>query len=517
MKILSRFLAVATIVTLAAIVAAPAFASLDKYKDWDKGPEFLYFATDDEKAAFQKLATDDEAVQFIALFWARRDPDLKTPQNEFKDRIEALVKAADERFGMRSKRGALTQRGKVLILLGPPKQVVPRDITSSTGAGSTGADVQMVGAKVIQYTFRYEDDRVPAFADQKKVEIVVVVDQTLGTETLEKASQLATLQKKAIQAYLVNPALTAPPVYKTREQYETEQKAAAEAAKGPVLTSALRTALEAAIAKPPAGPLVVMPIAFRDGSTRLMLQVAVPATSVTAPETTKLALLARDKNGTDAARLEEAAGLSKAKNELFANRAIALAPGDYDVAVALVDASGAVIVVGRRAATVGTIPTEFAASGLFVSNEDLPTDPKNVEEAFTFSGRRFVAPPEAKFDVKDGFSYAIRIYNPPVDPVSKTTFIKRLLRIKPKSGSAIEVPGGEEKPTPVPDFKDSGTLILDLAGVIVDENLGDYFRPGEYELRITVVDQGSGKKLEASAPFTLTGTPRAPAPATPKK
>ncbi|MFI5182171.1 MAG: GWxTD domain-containing protein [Thermoanaerobaculia bacterium] len=514
MKMFRRFLAVAA---LAGIAAAPALAALDKYKDWDKGPEFLYFGTDEEKAAIKKLATDDEAARFIALFWARRDPDLKTPQNEFKDRVEALVKIADQQFVMRGKRGALTQRGRILIILGPPKQIIPRDVSSAAGPESTGADIQMVGAKIIQYTFLYKDDRIPAFADQKMFEIVVVVDQTLGTETLERAGQLATLQRKAVQAYLANPALKELPVYKTREQVEAEQKTTAEAAKGPSLTPAIRTALEEALARPPSGPLSVMPIAFRDGATRLMTQVTVPAATVTAPETTKLALIVRDKEGKDAARIEEAAGLEKSKNFLFANRAIALRPGDYDVAAALLNAAGGVIAIGRRAATVSTVPTEFVASGLFVGNDDLPGDPKRLEEAFAFSGRRFVAPPEAKFDVKDGLCYAIRIYNPPVDPVTKTTFIKRSLRIKPKTGSAIDVPGIEEKPTPVPDLKDAGTLILDLAGVIVEENLGDYFRPGDYELRLTVADQGSGKKLEASAPFTLTGNPKPAPPAGPKK
>ncbi len=515
MKTLCRMMAVAT---LAATVAAPALAALDKYKDWDKGPEFLYFATDDEKAAFRKLNSDDEAVRFIALFWARRDPDLKTQQNEFKDRVEALVKLADERFALRGRRGSLTERGKVLIVLGPPKQIVPRQISSSFGAENPqkGDEPQLPGPRTIQYTFVYEEDRIPAFSGVKKIEIVVENDQARGTETLVKASQFAALQKKAVEAALVNPALKEPPVYLTREQYEAEQKAAAEAAKGPVLTPAVRASLEAAIARPPAGPLVALPIAYRDGATRLMLQLSVAAVSVTAPETTKLALLARDKEGKDAARLEEAAGLERSKNDLFANRAIALAPGDYDVAEALVDASGAVIAVCHRTATVAPVPTEFASSGLFVGNDDLPADPKKLDEAFTFSGRRFVAPPEGKFDVKDGLSYAIRIYNPSVDPVTKTTFIRRSLRIRPKGGSAIDVPGGEEKPIPVPDFKEPGTLILDLAGVIVDDKLGDYFRTGDFELRITLLDQATGKKLEASAPFTLTGAPKPPAPDTPK-
>ena len=282
MKTLCRMMAVAT---FAATVAAPAFAALDKYKDWDKGPELLYFATDDEKAAFRKLATDDEAEKFIALFWARRDPDLKTPQNEFKDRVEALVKLADERFALRGRRGSLTERGKVLIVLGPPKQIVSRQISSSSGAENPqkGDEPQIPGPRTIQYTFIYEEDRIPAFAGAKKLEIVVENDQARGAETLMKASQFAALQKKAVEAALVNPALKEPPVYMTREQYEAEQKSRRRGGEGSGSDAGVRAALEAAIARPPGGPLVAMPIAFRDGATRLMLQLSVPAASVTGP------------------------------------------------------------------------------------------------------------------------------------------------------------------------------------------------------------------------------------------
>jgi hypothetical protein len=66
-------------------------------------------------------------------------------------------------------------------------------------------------------------------------------------------------------------------------------------------------------------------------------------------------------------------------------------------------------------------------------------------------------------------------------------------------------------------MKDPGTLVVDLAGVIVDDNLGDYFRPGDYELRVVVTDQGSGKTLEAAAPFTLAPKAVAPAPAGTRK
>ncbi|HQR44871.1 MAG TPA: GWxTD domain-containing protein [Thermoanaerobaculia bacterium] len=515
MKALSRFL---LFFILGALAASPALAALEKYKDWDKSPEFQYFATDEEKSAWKKVATDADAEAFVALFWARRDPDLKSPQNEFKARIEALVKAADQSFALRSRRGALTERGRVLIVLGPPKQVIPRDRTPASAAEGTG-----VGARITQYQFVYEDDHLPAWTDMKRIEVVVEVDTGRGSETLMDSGKLAALQKKAIQAALVHPELTAPPVYKTKEQAEAEAKAssaaAAEAAKGPALTPAVRTALEEALGKTSAGPLSVMSVGFRNGTTRLMVQVIVPAASVAAPETTKLAVLARDKEGKDAARVEEAAGLAKSKSDLYASRSLDVGPGEYEVAAALLDASGAVIASGRRALAVTAVPTEFGASTLFAAYNDVDGDPKKPDDPFTFSGRRFIARAEGKFDTKDGLSYAIRIYNPAVDPATKTTFLKRSLRVKPKSGSAIEVPGSEDKPLPVPEMKDPGVIVIDVAGAIVDENMGEYFRPGDYELRITITDGVSGKKLDAAAPFTLVASPKpaAPAPAPAKK
>ena len=501
MKILSRFLAVAA---FAAIAAAPATAALDKYKEWEKSPEFQYFATDPEKAAWKKISTDAEAEAFVALFWAKRDPDLKSPTNEFKARIEALVKAADERFTLRGRRGALTERGRVLIVVGPPKQMVSRE--------RSGAVVQ---------TFVYDEDNLPPWADQKHLEIAVEVDQSLGSESLLDVGKFTAYQRKAVQAALVHPELLAPPVFVSKERVEAEQKAAvaaaADAAKGPALTPAIRTALEEALGKTTSGPLTAMGVGFRNGSTRLMVQLDVPAASITAPDTTKLALLVRSKDGTDAARVEEAAGLAKSKSDLYTSRSLEVGVGEYDVAAALVEASGAVITSGRRAVAVTPVPTEFGSSTLFVAYNDLEADAKKPDDPFTFSSRRFVARAEGKFDEKDGLSYAIRVYNPSIDPATKTTFLLRSLRVKPKNGSAIEVPGADDKPLPVPEMKDVGTLIVDVAGAIVDENLGDYFRPGDYELRITVTDVVSGKKLDAAAPFTLVASSKAPPPAPAKK
>ncbi|HEY5190475.1 MAG TPA: hypothetical protein VII77_00715, partial [Candidatus Deferrimicrobium sp.] len=63
------------LIVLALLVSAafPAFAALDKYKDWEKSPASVYLATDAEKKDWKKVASDEEAEKFVALFWARRD------------------------------------------------------------------------------------------------------------------------------------------------------------------------------------------------------------------------------------------------------------------------------------------------------------------------------------------------------------------------------------------------------------------------------------------------------------
>ena len=118
MKSLARLLPL--VLALALPVRA---AGLEKFKDWPQSPEFVILTTDDEKKAWKNVATDADAEKFIALFWAKRDPDIKTPENEFRERFDALVKLADEGFTLGRRRGALTERGKAVILIGRPKQV----------------------------------------------------------------------------------------------------------------------------------------------------------------------------------------------------------------------------------------------------------------------------------------------------------------------------------------------------------------------------------------------------------
>src|SRR5512140_2035837 len=136
----------ATLFPLVAL-AFPAAAQLEKFKDWDKSPAFTYYATDDEQKAWKGVKSDAEAEKFYNLFWGRRHPDYKnTAQNAFRLRFDALATKADELFGLGTKgeksyrRGALTERGRILIVLGPPKSMINAASASPAMAPGAGAE-----------------------------------------------------------------------------------------------------------------------------------------------------------------------------------------------------------------------------------------------------------------------------------------------------------------------------------------------------------------------------------------
>src|SRR5262249_13411605 len=125
----------------------------------------------------------------------------------------------------------------------------------------------------------------------------------------------------------------------------------------PVVSAAGNDGPDDAVAKEPFGSLTALPLAYRDGGIRLMVQMyregAPPA------EPARFAWLVRGKDGKEASRSEETAGLQKVLQGVLVDRAVPVTPGDYDVAVVLLDAAGAVAGEAKRSVTVPATPTDF--------------------------------------------------------------------------------------------------------------------------------------------------------------
>lgn len=105
--------------------AAPAAVNDDKlppyYQKW-LNEEVVYIITTEEKSAFLKLESDELRDRFIEVFWEQRDPTPGTLRNEFREEHYKRIEFANKHFGPRQfKTGWRTERGRVYILLGEPK------------------------------------------------------------------------------------------------------------------------------------------------------------------------------------------------------------------------------------------------------------------------------------------------------------------------------------------------------------------------------------------------------------
>src|SRR5436305_15038294 len=101
---------------LVAAAAAPCVAQLSAANAaWAKGPE-QFIMSSEEKAEWSKITTDAAAQAFIDQFWARRGA-------AYRQAFDDKVKYADEHLKSGRTRGALSDRGKILILFGAPTHV----------------------------------------------------------------------------------------------------------------------------------------------------------------------------------------------------------------------------------------------------------------------------------------------------------------------------------------------------------------------------------------------------------
>ena len=109
---------------------APAGSDYDAPTElWREGP-VRYLLSKEEEDAYRALSTEEERATFIRKFWASRDPNASTPDNEYRSQFYARVGEANILFTDSPRPGWKTDRGKIYILLGPPddlEQVQSRD------------------------------------------------------------------------------------------------------------------------------------------------------------------------------------------------------------------------------------------------------------------------------------------------------------------------------------------------------------------------------------------------------
>lgn len=101
------------------------------YQSWLE-KDVVYIISAKEREVFLALQTDRERDIFIEAFWKQRNPTPGAPENAFKKEHYRRIAYANEYYGRETTRpGWQTDRGRMSILLGPP-----RDIADIQGQGT---------------------------------------------------------------------------------------------------------------------------------------------------------------------------------------------------------------------------------------------------------------------------------------------------------------------------------------------------------------------------------------------
>lgn len=509
------------IVSLAAMVAiasTPAFAAVSKtLADWGKGPA-QHLMTNEEKDAWAKLRTDAEAQAFVDLFWARRDPTPATPVNEAKQQFEAAVEYADKNFTAGRVKGSMSDRGRVLILIGAP--------TSVRGGGQPKSNIQQGALQNTQtgemreygaptQTWIYERERVPSFAKIKgSLEIPFVDQNSTNTWKLGSSPQMSVtdLLKTAVTARIVSPTLTAAPKFDAPKQIAQATVPAPQVTPATVTTTttlttfktpSYQTAIDefrAAKTNPFKGlSLSYGEFVTSSGEYYVPIQLFVPG-SAALPADKPLTFfgVVEDAAGKIVAVYEEPATLTASKSDFFFDKTLVLPSGKYKATFGLA-ADGKPVTMSSMPMELSSIDKSVAGtSKLILSNNvfpltsaQLPTDP------FAFGGIKVVPKGDRTFTKADELWYFLEVRNPGVENGQTNMTLKLDIEGTTKAGKKIKR-GSPLGPAPAQELK----------GVTGHWGIGSAipltsFEPGDYTLKLTVNDTVSKKTWSFSEPFKV--------------
>lgn len=122
---------------------------------WGASSEFVILGTAEEKDAWGRIAEQDDAARraFVDAFWAARDPEPSTKMNEARIELLQRVAFADVAFTEAAdRRGSLTDRGRVFVLLGPPTRVSIRPLSRREAPWSPRRTID-AGNAIEQWTY----------------------------------------------------------------------------------------------------------------------------------------------------------------------------------------------------------------------------------------------------------------------------------------------------------------------------------------------------------------------------
>jgi len=142
------------------------------YKKW-LNEDVGYIISNEERKAFRTLQTDEERDQFVEQFWLRRDPTPDTEENEYREEHYRRIAYANEHFASGIP-GWKTDRGMIYIKYGPP------DERDQHNGGTEERPIEEGGGTTSMYPYeKWRYRYIEGFAPNVEIEFV---DPTLTGE-----------------------------------------------------------------------------------------------------------------------------------------------------------------------------------------------------------------------------------------------------------------------------------------------------------------------------------------------
>lgn len=488
---------------LAAGLAVSGFAALStELSDWGNGP-VQFLMTKEEAAQWKTLTTDDQAKAFIALFWARRDPTPATPQNEFKADFDARVTAADQYFAEGTLRGAMTDRGKALILYGKPAKMVrianPAAIAPSEGSTAPDRDT----SNTVEW--QYEGDAAKTMFGAARATIRFT-DRTGNNEfKVDRGSaDLKSAQQRTIEHAIVNPNLTAAPSFAAPPQQQPVPAApAAAAVQTELTTESLETAVNEfkAAAKNPYDKTIYATTGeyvTPSGETFVPVMLYIPkAAGLNASSSLTYFGVVQDESGKNVLAFEQPAKLTESKGDFYVDRSLRLGAGKHHAIFGLADNGKPVAMVATDMDLAGTIDKEATAiSQLTLSNNIYPlTVAQAPDDPFAFGGVKVVPKADKTYTKADDLWYFFELRNPGLVESADTVPVSGGdSAAQPKVQVKIDVEGtdttGKKVKMSAPPTE---AAAIAMKGVPGHYGVGSAiplasFKPGDYTFTIKVID-----------------------------
>ena len=132
---------------------------------WGNGPT-KWLLLPEETAALDGVRTNADFAHFLAGFWDCRDDDPTSGDNPVARLFAERVEAADRLYGERHLRGSLTDRGRALLLLGPPSILHYSERRTPALEGTTAAGARATRLLKVEVWGYYPADLPPLLRQQ---------------------------------------------------------------------------------------------------------------------------------------------------------------------------------------------------------------------------------------------------------------------------------------------------------------------------------------------------------------